>query len=71
MIVLTGLPMRAITGYRLTVQRGARAGLVKQYGIGKRQAARSFANRLDLEYGAICASVQPIWADETTSPSAA
>lgn len=50
-----------VTGYRLTVKRGARAGLVREYAAGKRIAARRFADRLDNEYGAICASVQPIY----------
>lgn len=52
--------MLQITGYRLTVTRGARAGLVRDYTVTQRTAARRFADRLDQEYGAICASVRPL-----------
>ncbi len=57
--------MLSIIGYTLTVKRGARAGLVKNYGPGKRAAARNFADQLDLEYGAICAHVAPVWDDSS------
>lgn len=52
-----------IIGYKLTVNRGARAGLVREYGPENRKAARRFADKLDNEYGAICASVRPIYAE--------
>lgn len=55
--------MRIITGYTLTVKRGARAGLVRHYAEHKRVAARRFADKLDLEYGAICCTVSPIFAE--------
>lgn len=55
--------MLQITGYRLTVHRGARAGLVREYTPAQRTRARRFADRLDLEYGAICASVAPIMSE--------
>jgi hypothetical protein len=54
--------MRTITGYQLTVHRGARAGMVRTYGPDKGTQARRFADRLDNEYGAICASVRPVFA---------
>lgn len=54
--------MRTIIAYELKVHRGARAGLVRRYEPSQRNAARRFADRLDLEYSAICASVQPIFA---------
>jgi hypothetical protein len=53
--------MSEITGYTLTVYRGARAGLVRTYQPSQRNAARRFADRLDNEYGAICASVRPVF----------
>jgi hypothetical protein len=56
--------MSKIIGYRLTVSRGARTGLVREYGQAQRNAARRFADRLDQEYGAICASVSPIFATQ-------
>lgn len=52
-----------IIHYQLTVHRGARAGLTKAYGYSQRIAARRFADKLDREYGAICCSVRPIFAD--------
>lgn len=58
--------MRDIIGYRLTVNRGARAGLVREYEPAQRTRARRFADRLDNDYGAICASVQPIFGFATT-----
>lgn len=53
--------MTNIIGYELKVYRGARAGLVKTYAVGQRTFARRFADRMDNEYGAICASVRPIF----------
>lgn len=53
--------MLHIVGYELVVTRGARAGLKRQYRKAQRIAARRFADKLDLEYGAICASVRPIF----------
>lgn len=50
-----------ITGYELKVSRGAQAGLVKQYLPHQRIQATRFADKLDNEYGAICASVNPIF----------
>lgn len=65
--------MRDIIGYTLTVKRGARAGMTREYlptnagGLDMaRRSAHRFADKLDNEYGAICASVQPIWAFATT-----
>lgn len=58
--------MRAITGYRLTVHRGARAGMVREYQPEQRTRARRFADRLDLEYGAICCGVAPIFGESFT-----
>jgi hypothetical protein len=51
-----------IRHYELRVTRGARAGLVRVYGYSQRHAARRFADKLDREYGAICASVRPVFA---------
>lgn len=51
-----------IRHYELVVHRGARAGLRKTYGYSQRTAARRFADKLDREYGAICASVRPVFA---------
>ncbi len=59
--------MLQITGYELKVNRGARAGLTRTYKPAQRTAARRFADRLDLEYGAICASVRPIFAPMETA----
>lgn len=56
-------PTRDIRHYVLTVHRGARAGLTRTYGYAQRTAARRFADKLDLEYGAICASVRPVFAN--------
>lgn len=56
--------MRHITGYRMTVHRGAKAGQVREYQPGQRVRATRAADRIDSEYGAIAASVQPIWAEE-------
>ncbi len=55
--------MQSITGYTLKVTRGARAGLVKHYGpaSASRRLARRFADKLDLEYGAICCSLSPVF----------
>jgi hypothetical protein len=53
-----------ITGYQLTVSHGLRAGLVRLYSADGRNAACRFADRLDQEYGAICASVSTIFATE-------
>lgn len=53
--------MTQITGYRLTVHRGARAGLVRDYLPANRTRARRYADRLDLEYGAICCGLSPIF----------
>lgn len=55
--------MPHIIGYVLTVNRGARAGLTRHYDAGQGTRARRFADRLDNEYGAICASVRPIFAE--------
>lgn len=70
--------MRYTAGYKVTVKRGERAGLVKPYmptaigGMDKaRQGAYRFADRLDREYGAICSSVSPVWADMSEAPDAA
>lgn len=49
-----------LVGWTLTVFAGARKGLVKAYGPEGRKSARRFADKLDLEYGANCCSVQPI-----------
>jgi hypothetical protein len=57
-----------IIGYELTVKRGERAGLVRRYGPDQGTRARRFADRLDNEYGAICASVRPIFAAATKCP---
>lgn len=54
--------MREIVGYSLIVHRGARAGLTKEYKAGQGTRARRFADKLDMEYGAICASVHPVFA---------
>jgi hypothetical protein len=58
--------MQAIIAYELTVQRGARAGLVRRYEPAQRVRARRFADKLDLEYGAICASVRPVFSEMQT-----
>lgn len=55
---------RQLLGYELVVSRGARAGLRKKYGSDQAPAARRFANKLDLEYGAICATVSPIYSND-------
>ncbi len=52
---------KQITGYKLTVSRGARAGLERTYAAADRKCARRFADRLDMEYGAICARLSPIF----------
>lgn len=57
--------MSQITGYRLTVHRGARAGMVRTYAPAQRTRARRFADRLDLEYGAICCGLSPVFDDVT------
>lgn len=66
--------MQSIQGYRLTVKRGARAGLVREYlptavdGLDRaRRDAHRFADKLDNDYGAICASVQPLFADAVSA----
>lgn len=59
--------MLQISGYELTVKRGARAGLVRHYLPEQRVAARRFADKLDREYGAICASVRPIFAEHVAT----
>ena len=55
---------RSVTGYRLTVQRGARAGLRREYGPSARKAAQRLADQINREYGAHCADVSPIFNDE-------
>lgn len=55
------MTMRNIVGYSLIVSRGPRAGLTRTYKPAQRVRARRFADRLDMEYGAICASVHPIF----------
>lgn len=55
--------MRNITGYRLTVRAGRLAGTVREYGPNAGTRARRFADRLDNEYGAICATVSPLFSD--------
>lgn len=59
------LVTRTITSYTLTVRRGPRAGLVRHYAPAQGTKARRFADRLDLKYGAICASVCPNFTEET------
>jgi hypothetical protein len=54
--------MQDIISYQLIVHRGARAGLSRQYAPNQRTRARRFADRLDMEYGAICCSVRPVFA---------
>lgn len=54
---------REICHYELRVNRGARAGLVKTYGYSQLTTARRFADKLDREYGAICASVRPVFVE--------
>lgn len=63
--------MRDIIGYRLTVRRGARAGMTRDYAANKGAAARRFADKLDREYGAICANVQPLFSYACTPASIA
>lgn len=58
--------MLQVTAYRLTVQRGARAGMVRDYPATSRTKAQRFADKLDQEYGAICASVRPIMGELPT-----
>lgn len=53
--------MLSIVGYTLIVRRGARAGLTKEYKAGQGAIARRFADKLDREYGAMCASVHPVF----------
>lgn len=62
--------MRSIIGYTVTVHRGARAGTVKHYKPGQRTMARRFADRMDNDYGAICASCQPVFGADIPEPAA-
>lgn len=52
-----------IIGYELKVARGEKAGRTYKYEPAQRIRARRFADRLDNEYGAICCSVRPIFAN--------
>lgn len=52
---------RSISHYELHVSRGRLAGTVRRYEYANRTRARRFADRLDMEYGAICCSVRPVF----------
>ncbi len=47
------------SGYVLRVWRGAKAGATRVYKSAA--PARRAADRLDLEYGAVCCTVSPVW----------
>lgn len=52
---------RSIVGYRLTVFRGEKTGLKRMYAANARKVAQRAADKLDMAYGAICSTVQPVW----------
>lgn len=51
--------MNKVIGYEV-VDNQTKA-VIKTYSEGKRQAARNFANKRDLAYGAIRYVVRPVW----------
>ncbi len=51
-----------VSHYELHVRAGRLAGTVRRYEWAQRTRARRFADKLDLEYGAICCTVRPVFA---------
>lgn len=54
--------MTKAIGYTVTDRQTGK--VIKTYGEGKRSSASRFADKKDMEYGAIRYIVNPIWSDE-------